>query len=236
MENNCGVYHIRNVLNGKRYIGSSVDLKKRKYQHFNNLQKNKHHSQHLQSAYNKYGEENFIFEVLEYLEVKEHVVGFEQYYIDYFGYENLYNVCPKAGSRLGIKLTEEQCKNRTKRGKYLPRLKPISQETKRKLSFSHKGKILSEETRLKMSQAKKKMSDITKEKMSIAKRKRNMSNETRLKLGKSHSKAIVRIDPLTNEKVRFNSIVETGFGYHISEVLHGKKKTAYGFFWELAPV
>lgn len=154
MENNCGVYHILNTLNNKRYIGSSVRLSERKNKHFKLLRDNKHHSPYLQNAYNKYGEENFIFEILEYVEVKEQVIGFEQYYIDYFGYETLYNVCPKAGSKLGIKLTEEQKKKYKGLNKGIKH-PPRTEEHKLKISLAHKGKSLSEEHKSKLSLALK---------------------------------------------------------------------------------
>lgn len=60
------IYHIKNTINGKMYIGQTIQYDVRKKTHLNDLKKNKHHSQKLQRAWNKYGEENFIFEVQEY--------------------------------------------------------------------------------------------------------------------------------------------------------------------------
>lgn len=67
MENlsDCGIYQILNLINNKSYIGSSVQIRKRKNQHYNSLRCNKHHNQHLQAAWNKYGESNFVFRILE---------------------------------------------------------------------------------------------------------------------------------------------------------------------------
>ena len=66
LKNRAGVYQIRNLVNGKIYVGSSVNLKQRKANHFSKLKKQTHDNAHLQAAYNKYGKENFIFEVIEF--------------------------------------------------------------------------------------------------------------------------------------------------------------------------
>lgn len=62
---NSGIYKIRNILNGDFYLGSTQNFDKRKFQHFNLLKRNKHHSIHLQRAVNKYGISNFVFEIIE---------------------------------------------------------------------------------------------------------------------------------------------------------------------------
>lgn len=69
MKNKSGIYMILNTYNNKCYIGSTKNFSKRKYEHFNTLSKNKHHSSHLQKAYNKYGREKFVFIILEECEV-----------------------------------------------------------------------------------------------------------------------------------------------------------------------
>lgn len=83
-----GVYSITNLKNGKLYIGSSNNIYRRWRDHKNLLKKDKHHSNHLQRAWNKYGEENFIFKILE--ECNEDILlKREQYYIDlYVSYDN----------------------------------------------------------------------------------------------------------------------------------------------------
>jgi group I intron endonuclease len=65
---NCGIYKITNLVNGKVYIGQSMELDIREGKHFGALRKNKHKNRYLQRAFNKYGEENFIFEILLYCE------------------------------------------------------------------------------------------------------------------------------------------------------------------------
>lgn len=63
---NVGVYTIKNKASGKIYIGSSNNLEKRKQQHFKELREKRHINKNLQSDFEKYGEENFIFFVIEY--------------------------------------------------------------------------------------------------------------------------------------------------------------------------
>lgn len=61
-----GVYLIKNLANGKIYIGSATNVANRKSSHFCSLRKNTHHNTHLQSAWNKYGDQNFSFSVIQY--------------------------------------------------------------------------------------------------------------------------------------------------------------------------
>lgn len=67
MENlkQSGIYMILNTKNMKSYIGSSINLRKRKAEHFCQLRKGKHYNKHLQNAFNKYKEENFVFIIIE---------------------------------------------------------------------------------------------------------------------------------------------------------------------------
>lgn len=57
---NSGIYKIENTVTGDFYIGSSKNLKKRKYTHFYCLKRNKHANIFLQRCFNK-TPENFIF-------------------------------------------------------------------------------------------------------------------------------------------------------------------------------
>lgn len=77
---NSGVYRILNKTNNKVYIGSSVNLKKREYKHFWMLKKNTHDNQFLQNSFNRYGLENFVFEVLENCD-SNLLINRENYYI-----------------------------------------------------------------------------------------------------------------------------------------------------------
>ena len=87
------IYCIINIVNNKRYIGSAYDIKKRFSTHLRQLKLNKHHSVHLQRAYNKYGEENFIIEILTH-EPKETILDRETYFLNLLKPE--YNVSKDA--------------------------------------------------------------------------------------------------------------------------------------------
>lgn len=97
-DDKCGVYQIKNKVNGKVYIGSSKHIEQRWKSHIRDLQKGIHHSVHLQNAWNKYGEDAFIFSVLECCEEFERY-DLEQKYIDkYESYkeEKGYNIFKNA--------------------------------------------------------------------------------------------------------------------------------------------
>ena len=71
MKNKSGIYMILNTYNNKCYIGSTKNFYTRKQKHFRLLVLNKHHSNHLQKAYNKYGKDKFTFIVLEECEIEK---------------------------------------------------------------------------------------------------------------------------------------------------------------------
>lgn len=83
-----GIYRIKNKTNGKCYYGSSKNIERRWKTHLNQLRNNKHINSFLQNAWNKYGEDNFIFEIVEECEL-EGLFGIEQKYIDDCGDYNI---------------------------------------------------------------------------------------------------------------------------------------------------
>lgn len=76
-----GVYTITNLIDNKIYVGKAKNIRMRNQSHFCSLRKNKHGNQHLQSAYNKYGEKNFVFEILEE-HFEEFMASFECYWVN----------------------------------------------------------------------------------------------------------------------------------------------------------
>jgi len=158
---NSGIYKIENLKNGHIYIGSATNLNGRKNTHFFSLRRNKHKNKHLQSAFNLYGEDNFVFVVLEYCEIKD-LINREQFYIDNLRPE--YNMCPVALSPIGIKRSEAFKKKDSEmhRGVLAWNFgKHLSEEHKEHLKKSRKGqrpmlgKHHSEETRKKLSEIHK---------------------------------------------------------------------------------
>lgn len=97
-----GIYVIVNETNGRRYYGSSVNLKSRRWQHLFYLRSGRHNNKHLQRAWNKYGEESFTFSVVEMVDAHK-LLSVEQVYIN--NNKGGYNIAPIAGSALGMKRT-----------------------------------------------------------------------------------------------------------------------------------
>ena len=96
----CGIYQIRNCITNKIYVGSTNNVRKRWNEHELLLGKNVHANRHLQSAYNKYCSENFIFEILEEVKDKNRLLEVEQWWITNTNCCNKnigYNLCEKAG-------------------------------------------------------------------------------------------------------------------------------------------
>lgn len=94
---NSGIYKIINLQTGKYYVGSTKDFTTRKQTHFSRLKNNNHSNKHLQSAYNKYGIDNFKFEIVEYVP-QELLLDIEQSYLDISEIENIYNKTYIAGA------------------------------------------------------------------------------------------------------------------------------------------
>lgn len=99
------IYIIININNKKIYIGSSVNIYRRKCHHFKALSCNKHENSRLQRSYNKHGKEFFLFFKLDIIEDKEFLIEREQYWIDLLKPE--YNIRKTAKSNLGVKWSEE---------------------------------------------------------------------------------------------------------------------------------
>lgn len=99
-----GIYAIRHLESGKVYVGSASNISKRWSRHRKELHAGTHKNKHLQAAWNKYGEEAFVFEVLE---LTIELDAREQFWIDKTGCLNAdkgYNYCPIARSTRGVKL------------------------------------------------------------------------------------------------------------------------------------
>ena len=149
-----GIYKIVNKVNGKYYVGSAINLKKRKRCHFQELEKQIHHNNHLQHAWNKYGQNAFEFIVVEYVENSDNLLITEQKYLDIIkedcnrGIDSHYNIAynstaPNLGKTLTLKQREHLrslCKNRR-----------FSEETIQRMKKSAKGRKLSIDTKKKLS-------------------------------------------------------------------------------------
>lgn len=127
---NCGIYQIRNIINNDIYIGSSSKINRRFNTHKCRLRKGKQENPYLQSAWNKYGEENFVFEIILICH-PDMLIWYEQQFLDQWNPK--YNINKLADS---------------------PGSHPVSEEQKIKVSEFHKGRKRTEKTRERMSLAR----------------------------------------------------------------------------------
>lgn len=204
-EDNIGIYSILNKKNLKRYIGMSNDLYSRISHHKGQLREGKHYNTYLQRAWNKYGEENFVFEILEICDEKSLPALEIDYISKYKSFEKDkgYNLTKGGEGTYGRILSEETLLKISKslKGKTLGR-KAGSEELKNK-SISRLGSknpmfgiSPSLETRKKISQALsgenhygygKHRSDETKAKLSKSLTGKIQSEETKRKISEANS-------------------------------------------------
>jgi group I intron endonuclease len=105
-----GIYQWLCAPTGKIYVGSTVDLYKRRKEHRNNLRAGRHVASHLQYAWNKYGEAAFEFSILELVMFAEDLPAREQAWLDTTRcYDRTigFNTCRVANVTTGIKMSAE---------------------------------------------------------------------------------------------------------------------------------
>lgn len=110
-----GIYCIENIINKKKYVGYSTSMEKRWRYHKSLLRNNKHDNGHLQASWNKWGEEFFIFYVLETC-LKDNLVEQEKFYIKILSSNNSkygYNLNDGGLGNLGFTFSENQIINKS---------------------------------------------------------------------------------------------------------------------------
>lgn len=170
-----GIYFIRSTVNGKVYIGSTVNIRKRYREHKCILKSNQHTNIHLQRHYNKNGGNSLEYGLLE-LVTKDQLQDKEQDYVDKLDPEfNIMKEC--VVNRIGLEHSEKTkakmkkaSEIRRKRGDYKKMAKILSEankgnkynlgrkcseETKKKISKKLKGRKLTKEEKQKISEGLK---------------------------------------------------------------------------------
>lgn len=143
-----GIYRIQ--IGENFYFGSAINLKNREWRHRGELRQGKHRNRWMQSAWDKHGVMHF--EVIEFCE-RDRLIEREQIQISqWFDHPRCMNLCPTAGSVLGIRFSDEARRNMSlahigkQRGINHPQFgKKKSPETIEKLR--RHGKPFSEERR-----------------------------------------------------------------------------------------
>jgi len=172
------IYRIRNVVNQKFYVGSTGNKRERFRTHRNKLRSSKHHCAHLQAAWNKYGEDCFVFEVVEVVSSIDELQKAEDVWLsEWVGNENCYNHGLRSGApwrgvakelhpNFGRVMSEDQkgVLRKARLAQPDPRIgKKHTEETKQRISTAKmanpskywQGKTRSDETKIKISEAQK---------------------------------------------------------------------------------
>lgn len=139
------IYRIRNLVDGKVYIGQAVNFEKRKSRHLWELRSNRHANDHLQRAWLVHGEQNFVFEILEAGIARDGLVAAEQRHIDAHcsaDFTKGYNKAPAAGSNLGVKYSEDA----RKRMSAAQKGRTFTDEARKRIAATLTGKVQSAET------------------------------------------------------------------------------------------
>ena len=185
METICGIYMIKNTINGKIYIGKSFDIKKRWSNHKYELNKGVHVNNHLQRAWNKYGEDSFEFSIVEKCN-EDDLSNKEIYWIkEMDAYHNGYNQTEGGeGAHLpeDIKIkigvaSKEWWSNPENRNK-------MSETRKGEGSFWY-GKTFPEDMVRKLSEAHKNPSEEVRQRYREAKEGTRLSEECKRKISES---------------------------------------------------
>lgn len=162
------IYMIKNTVNGKIYIGQTVQFLNQRWSKHINAKKNTY----LAFALDKYGRDKFTIEQIDTAQTLDELNQKEQYWISFYNSTDReigYNI--KAGGENHL----------------------LAEETKIKIGLANSGKKASVETRKKQSEARKgkKLSKETCQKMSESKKGHIVSEETRSKIGQKHKNKIV---------------------------------------------
>lgn len=220
-----GIYGIRNMIDGKWYIGQSTDIDNRKQRHFCALKGGYHFNKHLQMSFIKYGINNFEFRILE--ETPESMLDIrERAWITYFesrndkkgyNFEDGGNLNKHLSILTRRKMSEAAKGNQNSKGFHpsIERRKEISEALKKRIIVKGHpalGHYCSTEARLKIGNANK---------------GRYFSKKMRCKMSEVH-----KGHKCFDETRRKMSIAQKGKPWSMARRLAQKKIKANVPFWD----
>lgn len=254
MGSKSGIYCIENLVNHKKYIGQSKNLKKRLSDHLSELRNGKHFNDHLQRSWDAYGQENFNIYVICYCN-KEELDEKEIYYIDFyntmdkdFGYNK-----DSGGNKYKTRRAESREKMRLYWKEHGGANDGLLQATIRArkpvVQYTTKGKLIAEFDSIVEASESTGIDFRQISAACVGKYKTSMGFVWRFK-GEDFNKFEIYNDIKTKKKViqytmngelvnEYPSIhdahKETGVDYrNISAVCNGKRKSSHGYIWEFA--
>ena len=202
------IYRWINNINKKTYIGSSVNLNQRLYKYYSVKHLHKYKTP-IHNALLKYGYSNFNLEILEYCEKKDSLLR-EQFYFDLLKPD--YNILKIAGSSIGFKHSEKTLDMFRNKGK-------ASEETRKNLSLSAKGRVLTE---------------ADKKKISISSLGKKLSAETRAKISATVSTligvSVIVKNITTNSEIEYSTLTEAAKAIGVSRTAVKKAVVSNNIF------
>lgn len=161
-----GVYTITHPESGRVYVGSAANFGTRFGAHRTYLRQGKHQNSYLQRLWKKYGEDAFVFAIVERIEDTEERLAAEQRLIESIPTHLRINLRPDARSSKGLKHSAQSIANfraasigrepgeLCRLNAYLHNLgKKASDSTRRKMSEARAGKARGQAFRQAMSEA-----------------------------------------------------------------------------------
>lgn len=147
-KDNYGIYGIKNRINEKVYVGqTSESFLRRFWNHQWKLRNNSHDNIYLQNSWNKYGENNFEYFVIETVNNPSLLDELEIKYIDFYKkLEKSYNMLLGGGGRRGFPLSDNVKKVIGEKNRQNMLGKKHSEETKHKMSIVRTGRHVDRKT------------------------------------------------------------------------------------------
>ncbi len=188
------VYKITNLVNGKVYIGKSVNPKARWGKHLSSARKKKKEQYfYLHRSINKYGAENFVVDIIDSADSAEEAYDKEKYWVKIYKSNDKdigMNLTEGGDGTLGHTLSPEALKRMSEAHKGVPmpeatRQAIIKANTGRKFTEEHKNKIGAAQSGPKNHRYGKKLSEEARARIGASHRGKKLSPETIEKMRQS---------------------------------------------------